>query len=653
MNARTPAFQANELALAGALAALRASLGRLARQHADADAAPLPQPGSDEPLATLRLLRRRLDLSAFEARVLLLCAAAALDTRIGALCAAAQDDARRPWPTFALAFALFDDAHWEALSPHGPLRRWRLVDAVPDGATPLLQAPLRADDRIVDFLKGLNELDERLARTLVPLAAASADDLPPSQREGAERAVAALQAGGPVPPALVLTGAHSASKRLVVAAACERLGLAPHRVALGALPSNGADLDAWCRLWQRESRLLPLALLVEAHEGPPGQDGASGVLERTLDRLGTPVFIDVRAAADIDLAARDDLVLLPVDKPTSAEQATEWRRVLGPGAQADADAQRLAGQFRFDLPRLRALARQAAGGGSDALWAACREGGQPRLAQLAQRVDARAGWDDLVLPADALASLHRLVAQVALRRRVLGEWGFERRTGRGLGLAALFHGESGTGKTMAAEVVANALGVHLYRVDLSAVVSKYIGETEKNLQRIFDAAEDGGCVLFFDEADALFGKRSEVRDSHDRYANIETNYLLQRIEAFGGLAVLATNLKGALDVAFLRRLRFVVGFPFPGAREREAMWRRAFPPETPLGDFDPARLARLDCSGGAIHNIALDAAFEAARRGVAVDTAGVLEAARHELVKLGRPVHEADFRRPAAPGAPT
>jgi SpoVK/Ycf46/Vps4 family AAA+-type ATPase len=224
---------------------------------------------------------------------------------------------------------------------------------------------------------------------------------------------------------------------------------------------------------------------------------------------------------------------------------------------------------------------------------------------------------------------------------------------RGLGLSALFHGESGTGKTMAAEVIANALALDLYRIDLSAVISKYIGETEKNLQRIFDAAEDGGGILFFDEADALFGKRSEVRDSHDRYANIETNYLLQRIEAFRGLAILATNLKGSLDAAFMRRLRFVVGFTYPGPHERALMWQRAFPADTPTEGLDPVQLARLDCTGGSIHSIALNAAFLAAHRGASVTMALVHEAARSELLKLGRPIHEADFRPAAVQGAQT
>jgi SpoVK/Ycf46/Vps4 family AAA+-type ATPase len=197
---------------------------------------------------------------------------------------------------------------------------------------------------------------------------------------------------------------------------------------------------------------------------------------------------------------------------------------------------------------------------------------------------------------------------------------------------------------MAAEVIANELRLNLYRIDLSAVVSKYIGETEKNLRRLFDAAEDGGAILFFDEADALFGKRSEVKDSHDRYANIEINYLLQRMETYRGLAILATNVKSALDTAFVRRLRFIVDFPFPGLAERKAIWKGVFPPEAKTRGLDFDRLARLNLTGGNIHNVALNAAFLAVRDDKAVTMPLVLDAARAEFRKLGRPLSESDFR---------
>jgi SpoVK/Ycf46/Vps4 family AAA+-type ATPase len=252
-----------------------------------------------------------------------------------------------------------------------------------------------------------------------------------------------------------------------------------------------------------------------------------------------------------------------------------------------------------------------------------------------------------------LKLLRQIAAQVRRRGQVYESGGFAASRSRGLSINALFAGESGTGKTMAAEVIANDLKLDLYRIDLSSVVNKYIGETEKNLRRLFDAAEDGGVILFFDEADALFGRRSEVKDSHDRYANIEINYLLQRLEAFTGLAIMATNMKSALDAAFVRRIRFIVEFRAHGPAERKLIWRRIFPVETKTAGLDYDRLARLNLNGGGINNVAINAAFLAAQDGTEVTMPHVLEAARTEFMKLKRPISEADFiwKEPAGAAA--
>jgi SpoVK/Ycf46/Vps4 family AAA+-type ATPase len=258
------------------------------------------------------------------------------------------------------------------------------------------------------------------------------------------------------------------------------------------------------------------------------------------------------------------------------------------------------------------------------------------MAALAARIEARAGWDDIVLPDDALAQLHELCARASLGHRVLGDWGFDRRLALGKGVTALFAGPSGTGKTLAAEVIANALGLDLYRIDLSAVVSKWIGETEKNLDRLFRAADN--AILFFDEADALFGKRSEVREAHDRYANVEISYLLQKMESHEGVTILATNLRNNLDEAFLRRLAFVVYFPFPDDGHRRRIWERIWPAQTPIAeDVDLDHLATaFKLSGGNVKNIALAAAFLAATRDAPVAMADVLHAVRREYQKIGR-----------------
>jgi SpoVK/Ycf46/Vps4 family AAA+-type ATPase len=276
------------------------------------------------------------------------------------------------------------------------------------------------------------------------------------------------------------------------------------------------------------------------------------------------------------------------------------------------------------------------------VWEACRAQARPRLDDLAQRIAGEAGWDELVLPPGQVQTLREVALHVRHRSRVYEQWGFGGRGSRGLGISALFAGPSGTGKTMAGEVLARELRLDLYRIDLSAVVSKYIGETEKNLRRVFDAAEEGGAVLLFDEADALFGKRSEVKDSHDRYANIEVSYLLQRMEAYRGLAVLTSNARDALDNAFLRRIRFVVHFPFPDAGQRAEIWRRVFPAATPTEGLDWTKLARLNVAGGNIRNIALSAAFLAADAGEPVRMPHLLRAARAEYAKLEKSLSDAE-----------
>jgi SpoVK/Ycf46/Vps4 family AAA+-type ATPase len=316
---------------------------------------------------------------------------------------------------------------------------------------------------------------------------------------------------------------------------------------------------------------------------------------------------------------------------------------------ANGQVSNLVGQFNLNIAGIRASVYEAVESGSDgdalslALWEAGRSQARTRLDGLAQRIEPVAQWDDLVLPPAEKGILREISAHVKHRSTVYENWGFGATSRRGLGISALFAGSSGTGKTMAAEVLANTLHLDLYRIDLSSVINKYIGETEKNLRRVFDAAEDGGAILFFDEADALFGKRSEVKDSHDRYANIEVNYLLQRMESYRGLAVLATNMRSALDPAFLRRIRFVANFPFPDFAYREEIWRKVFPATTPVERLEPSLLARVPIPGGNIRNIAMNAAFRAAEEGTPVRMKHLAQAARHEFVKMEKPVPESEM----------
>ena len=614
------------------------------------------------PLAMIAL-SRRLGLSRFERELLLLCIAMELDTRIAALCARAQDDASKPYPTFALALALFDSPSWDVLSPERPLRHWRLIEINQPGAQPLTTSSLRADERIVNYVKGLDYLDDRLASFVAPLEIDGGQiKLPDSQQALVQQIkrywIQALRQSTTTSmlPIVQLVGPDVPGKQLVASWVASEMRRPLYRLPVEMLPSQSADLEMLARLWQRESMLQPLALYLDAQEldpAPPAE-GQALPLSRFLARCDHPLFL----LGTRETWPRLGRANLPLDiaRPTAAEQHAAWKKALGEAAP-DSPAL-LASQFNLNLPAIQRIGMGAINQAStldpaagdkntlaDRLWDACQVSVRPRLDMLAQRLDPRATWNDLVLPDEEINMLHQLAEQVGQRSKVYEEWGFASKMNRGLGINALFAGESGTGKTMAAEVIANSLRLNLYRIDLSAVVSKYIGETEKNLRRLFDAADDGGAILFFDEADALFGKRSEVKDSHDRYANIEINYLLQRMEAYRGIAILATNMKSALDTAFMRRLRFIVNFPFPGPTERKLIWQKVFPLNTPLNEgLDYDRLARFNLTGGSIHNIALNAAFLAAQAGTPVTVQFILNAARAEFRKLERPINEAEFR---------
>ena len=601
--------------------------------------------GNDPPPA-LKILASRLGLSKFDVHVLSLCVAMELDTRIAGLCAKAQDDLNKPFPTFALVFAVFDNPDWNSLSPHAPLRYWRLLEINQPGAQPLTGAALHADERIVNYLKGLNYLDDRLVPLLDPVGVQPDEaELPPSQQQVVNTIMRHVKGsyGKGRAPIVELLGHDSTSKRLIAGHTALALGVNLHVLDLKTLPTQTGDFETFTRLWQRESLLMPLALYIDS-------DGASDAeraqLKRFVQRTNGLIFLDEQHA-DTDVA--QNRVVVEVMKPTTTEQQQLWIEALqdDPGKESPC----LAEQFSFNQGEISRIAKTVLDGklkketrpGVD-LWQSCRAAARVGMEQLAQRIDAKATWDQLVLPSEQQATLRHITQQVNQRNRVYDDWGFRNVMNRGLGISALFAGESGTGKTMAAEVIANELQLDLYRIDLSSVVNKYIGETEKNLRKLFDAAEDSGAIVFFDEADALFGKRSEVKDSHDRYANIEVNYLLQRMESYKGLAILATNLKNALDKAFVRRLRFIVDFSFPGIEERKEMWRKVFPPETPVHeDLDYQRLAKLSLTGGNIHNVALNAAFLAAQEDSPVTMALILSAARIEFKKLERPAKESDF----------
>jgi ATPase family protein associated with various cellular activities (AAA)/winged helix domain-containing protein len=642
--------EANQRYLMAAVGVAREMLEKLAppsspsggvvsrRDALEEAAAAMPSPSA------LELLCTKFGLSEFERDLLLLCAGVELDSRFASLCARAQGDPAKLYPTFSLALAALPSAHWSAITPAAPLRRWRMIE-VAHGSLMTLSA-LRIDERILHYLAGVQHLDERLSGLVEPLG--DAGELVPSHRALAERVAAAWsrQSAPAALPVIQLCGDDVADQRAVAVAACTGLGLRVGAMKAQSLPTAPGELDGLLRLWRREAILSGSALLLECHDVDANDAARAAALDRVIEGLSSPLLI---SGAERRRVRHATTLTLDVRRPTTPEQRTLWQQLLSAElAPMNGELDALAAQFDLTPWKVQAASAEAASLPGDdfakMLWDACRIQARPRLDDLAQRIEPAATWDDLVLPDAQIRLLHDVAVHVRQRTTVYETWGFASKGARGLGISALFAGVSGTGKTMAAEVLANELRLDLYRIDLSAVVSKYIGETEKNLRRVFDAAEEGGAILLFDEADALFGKRSEVKDSHDRYANIEVSYLLQRMEAYRGLAILTTNLKSALDPAFLRRIRFIVQFPFPETEQRAQIWRRIFPKQTPTEDLDTAKLSRLNVAGGNIRNIALSAAFLAAESGETVRMRHILQATQGEYAKLEKSLSDAEVR---------
>ncbi len=637
----------NQRYIIAGLAALAEGLRRQLAPAGTASAEPGGDPWSAAdaiaeamaPAPALEQLRHAFGLSPFERDVLLLCAGVEFDGGFAALCGEVQGDARRCYPTFSLALAALPGAHWDALTAAGALRHWRLIELEPGYS--LTARPLRISERVLHFLAGVQHIDEQLAG--VADAVPAPGELLPSQRDLAARIAAAWSMAGSDTPLVQLCGGDAADKRVVAAAACAALRLELYALPAEALPASPGEIDALARLWRRDALLGGCALLIECDEIEQSDTARVRAVGRMAERAGGALAIACRDR----IATSQRAVVLDLHRPAADEQRRCWRIALGPAAERlNGQLDLLVGQFSMGARAIQHASIEALGADDlgQALWDACRRHTRPKLDDLAQRIEAVATWDDLVLPEAQRELLREIALHVRNRTLVYEGWGFGAKSARGLGVAALFAGASGTGKTMAAEVLANELRLDLYRIDLSQVVSKYIGETEKNLRRVFDAAEGCGAILLFDEADALFGKRSEVRDSHDRHANVEVSYLLQRMEAYRGLAILTTNLKDALDSAFLRRIRFVVQFPFPDAAQRAAIWRRAFPAATPTAGLEAEKLARLNVAGGNIRNIALGAAFLAADAGEPVGMAHLLRAARREYAKLERALTDAETK---------
>jgi AAA+ superfamily predicted ATPase len=636
----------------------------------------------------LRRLAALFDLDLFDLRTVLTCLAAELHMAYSGLYAYIQDDVTRKHATVDLVLRLWCDGLADQLAARArfhagaPLRRHRLVQGADDsGPGPLLTNALALDPRIVSFLLGSQELDPALygvARLLAPAAGGGGEGPADTGGQSAEIAhLAGLAAplfaqtvAWPAAPdtdspglLVVLTGPErgakqEAARRLTAHLGCPLLLIdAPQLLATEGAPSLAARVD----LAFREALLQPAVLFWRDADALLTPDPALVRVQATFRAAlaGWPGCCLVDLAHDQPLAWSNPgptILRLDFPLPSTQERRRLWTQALDGRVPLapDVDLDLLAGSFRLSRTEIAAAAAAArhtaawhgAGGITmRELFHACRAHSNQQLGLLARKIQPHYTWRDLVLPADRLAQLREMCNVVRYAPQVYELWGFDRKLSYGKGVNVLFSGAPGTGKTMAAEVLATDLGLDLYKVDLSSVVSKYIGETEKNLDQIFREARTSNAILFFDEADALFGKRSEVKDSHDRYANIETGYLLQKMEEYDGIVILATNLRKNMDEAFVRRLYGAIDFPMPEEEDRLLIWQTTFPPEAPQApDVDLRFLAaRFKLSGGNIKNIVVAAAFLAAEEGTAISMGHLVRATRRELQKIGKLALEADF----------
>ncbi len=631
----------------------------------------------------LAWLQTTFNLTPFDLDVILIALAPALDRRYERLYAYLQDNVSQRLPGVELILNLLCQSAADKLmrrthfNPAAPLLAHHLVHLIPqhDIEKPsLLSHYVKLDEQIVNFLLGGQTIDARLApfsKLILPTMTVDALWLPTNLREPlADWVRDAWEDERPL--RIYLQGPEGNGRHTIVAALAAEADASLLIVDLAQAVTQAAAQDPSCdclpTLLFREAWFHNALLLLDGFDKLNGESHAV-VREKLLTALsgyGGIVFLTGSETWQPSAKTAVGVITLPIDTPDYLQRREAWQSTLAAaGLQlSEPDLATLAGRYRLTLTQItnatnmalqQAQWRQATTPDTsnrptlEELFTAARSQNGHDLAKQARKIDPLYHWDDIILPDDTHSQLREMVQRVNQRHQVLHEWAFDQKLARGKGVNALFAGPSGTGKTMAAEIIANELELDLYRIDLSGVVSKYIGETEKNLDRIFTAAENANAILFFDEADALFGKRSEVRDSHDRYANIEISYLLQKMEEYDGVAILATNLRQNLDDAFIRRLTFMVHFPFPDGESRHHIWQGIWPdrerllPEVDLGFL--AQTFRL--SGGNIRNVALAAAFLAAEDDSEITMTHLFHAIRREYQKMGKTITEeelTDFR---------
>ena len=608
-------------------------------------------PLSEHPrLATLSTV---FNLSPFDRYILLLCVAVYREPYTRTLCADINENERLAYPTPDLVCKTFPDATWSAFNPSSPLIKWKLIELKTDGDFTL--NPMNINTSILLYLLGNSYEDPQLEDIFEPVNINSNHQILPLSHQQIVSQIVEIRSrvteSSTENSIIQLCGDNRRAKIAIATDAASIAGSAINQISLPWLaetlnsPTSEFNLKTFIKLSTRFALLTDSSFLINCDDINLADPTEIKLLNQLLEQLNNPIII--LSLTPLNIANRS-IFTIDIPKLTEKEQATVWQVNLEETASELGEyIDTLTNQFNLpataiEVACLHSLASRNSNIDSNtefdfktALWDSCRTYARPRLDSLATRIETSMTWDDLVLPPETKKALEEVIWHVKQQYTVYGDWGFGGEK-RGLGINSLFHGDSGTGKTTAAEIIARELRLDLYRIDLSAVVSKYIGETEKNLAQIFAAAELSSVVLLFDEADSLFGKRSQVKDSRDRYANLEVSYLLQRMEAYQGLSILTTNFKQAIDSAFERRLRFVIELPFPDTAERLEMWQRAFPEKAPTAGLDFKRLAQLAVTGANIRNIALNGAFSAAQAGEAIQMKHLLQAAFKECKKEGR-----------------
>ena len=621
----------------------------------------------------LGYLQDTFGLTSFAVDALLTALAPEIDLRYERLYAFLQDDVTKKRPSVDLVLNLLCATVAEKLaarqhfSPLAPLRKHQLLTVTPDPSSPqapLLAHYLKVDDRIVSYLLGAQEIDARITPyvQLVTPRARLSDLLLPA--DGKEHLLHLVRSTKTAHEQLVLYfhGPVGTGKQTTAEALCRELDSNLLVIDCESLlQSEPASVDTMIQLALREALLQPVVLYIEHFSLLLADEKKNWQTRVTRELVTHPGIVFLAGDMEwepVELQQHAHFARFTFHPPTSTERLQLWQRTLQEKSTSstDIDLQTLATQFRLTggqivdaVTTARSLAarrhtRDQTLSTTD-LRKACQLQSNRTLARLAQKITPCYRWNDIVLPTDRFDQLREICHAVQHRARVYEDWGFEHKLSLGKGLNVLFAGPSGTGKTMAAEVIACELGLDLYKIDLSTIVSKYIGETEKNLARIFAEATTSNAILFFDEADALFGKRSDVRDAHDRYANIEVSYLLQKMEEYDGVVILATNFRKNIDDAFVRRLHFTIEFPVPGERDRSRIWQQIWPDTTPCSSaLDLEFMAqRFDLAGGNIRNIALAATFLAAANGGVVSMEHLLHATKREYQKMGKIVSESEF----------